>query len=172
MICAVWLHEFVERSGQPETQPTTGTATNSIAPSFHGHSAAAAVRSCAGVPRFSLDMWARKPAKIVTTPPMNNAAAQAVVRRQRRAQDGELALKNAERRRARHRQRRHAGTSPPVHGSVRMTPRDLAEIGRGELLLHVAGAEKHQRLGHGVKEHVQQRAERAQLAAEAERRPP
>ena len=47
---------------------------------------------------------------------------------------------------------------------------DLAEVGRTVVLLHVARAEKHQRLGHGVKEHVQHRAERAKLAAEAQRR--
>ena len=49
---------------------------------------------------------------------------------------------------------------------------DLAEMRRAEMLLHVARAEKQQRLGHAVKEHVQRRAQRAQFAAKAQSPPP
>ena len=48
--------------------------------------------------------------------------------------------------------------------------RHLAEIRRAKVLLDVSGAKEQQWLGHAVEEHVQQHAERAEFAAEAERR--
>src|SRR5262249_60946173 len=46
----------------------------------------------------------------------------------------------------------------------------LTEMRCSEMLLDVTGTEKHQRLRHRVKKHVQRRTERTEFAAEPERR--
>ena len=164
----VWRTSSNSGPGSQKPRPTTATATTSHRAQFPG--ALGDARSgLPGAPRFILDMCTRKPAKIVTTPATNRSSHPAAVGGQRRAQDGEFALEQAEGRRAGHRQRRQQEQAARPGQRVDDAA-DLAEIGRAELLLHVAGAEKQQRLGHAVKEHVQHRAQRAQLAAKAQRR--
>ena len=87
-----------------------------------------------------------------------------------RAHNQELALKEAEGRHADDRQhgheKDHAGQRHgPDHAAF-----DLGEQVGPEVLIDVARAEKQQRLGDGVKGHVQHQAQAAQRAAESQRR--
>src|ERR1043166_610754 len=91
----------------------------------------------------------------------------ATVGGKRGAQGNELALENAEGRQTRDgkssQQEQAAGPRERMNDAAH-----FAEIGRAELLLHIAGGEKQQGLGHGVKSDVQDCGACPQSASEAE----
>src|SRR5205814_6530010 len=78
----------------------------------------------------------------------------AVVRLERGAEDEELALKDAERRRAGDRQHHHQEQEASDRQDVDGTAHFAQKWG-AEMLLEIAGAEKEKRLGDRVKDHVQ-----------------
>src|SRR6266403_2178776 len=88
---------------------------------------------------------------------------------QARAQSRELALKEAKWRNARNRKRRQKEQSSCPRQGVDH-PRHFSKIGRTTVLLHIAGAEKYQRLRNRMEEHVEHRAKRTESAAKAQRR--